>query len=57
MRSTVVIGATAAALTVAPLLAQQTFRTGVDLVHFAVVVTDKQGAPVTGLTPDDFELV
>jgi Ca-activated chloride channel family protein len=57
MRSTVVRGATAAALTVAPLLAQQTFRTGVDLVHFAVVVTDKQGAPVTGLTPDDFELV
>ena len=57
MRSTVVIGATAAALTVAPLLAQQTFRTGVDLVHFAVVVTDKQGAPVTGLTPDDFELL
>ena len=57
MRSTLVIGAAAAALTAVPLPAQQTFRTGVDLVHFAVVVTDKHGAPVTGLTPDDFELL
>jgi Ca-activated chloride channel homolog len=37
--------------------AQQTFRGGVDLVHFTVVVTDKQGVPVTGLKPEDFELV
>jgi Ca-activated chloride channel homolog len=36
--------------------AQQPFRTQVDLVHFGVVVTDKQGAPITGLTPDDFEV-
>lgn len=57
MRSTLVIGAAAAALTAVPMPAQQTFRTGVDLVHFAVVVTDKHGAPVTGLTPDDFELL
>ena len=57
MRSTLVIGAAAAALTTVSLPAQQTFRTGVDLVHFAVVVNDKQGAPVTGLTPDDFELL
>jgi Ca-activated chloride channel homolog len=57
MRSTLVIGALVAALTAVPLPAQQTFRTGVDLVHFAVVVTDKHGAPVTGLTPDDFDLL
>ena len=57
MRSTLVIGAAVAALTTVSLPAQQTFRTGVDLVHFAVVVTDKHGAPVTGLTPDDFELL
>jgi Ca-activated chloride channel homolog len=37
--------------------AQQTFRTEVDLVHFSLVVTDKQGAPITGLTADDFEVV
>jgi VWFA-related protein len=37
--------------------AGQTFRAGVDLVHFAVVVTDRQGVPVTGLTRDDFEVV
>ena len=36
--------------------AQQTFRTQVDLVHFGVVVTDKQGAPISGLTLDDFEI-
>jgi Ca-activated chloride channel family protein len=38
------------------LVAQQTFRTEVDLVHFAVVVTDKQGQPISGLTAADFEI-
>jgi len=37
--------------------AQQTFRAGVDLVHFSVVVTDKTGAPITGLKADDFEVL
>jgi Ca-activated chloride channel family protein len=37
--------------------AQQTFRVGVDVVHFGVVVTDKQGALIAGLTLDDFEVV
>ena len=35
----------------------QTFRVGVDLVHFAVVVTDKQGQPITGLGENDFEVL
>ena len=38
-------------------VAQQTFRAAVDVVHFGVVVTDKQGAIIAGLTPEDFEVV
>jgi VWFA-related protein len=45
-------------LTTAGLLhAQQVFRAEVDLVHFGVVVTDRSGAPVLGLTPADFQIV
>ena len=32
------------------------YRTGTNLVLVPVVVTDKQGLPVAGLTVDDFEL-
>jgi Ca-activated chloride channel homolog len=37
--------------------AQPVFRSGVDLVHFAVTVVDRRGTPITGLTRDDFEIV
>jgi Ca-activated chloride channel family protein len=37
--------------------AQQTFRAAVDLVHFGVTVVDKQGQPVVGLKPEDFEII
>jgi Ca-activated chloride channel family protein len=39
-------------------LAQQVpiFRSHADLVNFGVVVTDKQGTPITGLSADDFEI-
>ncbi|HEY0876457.1 MAG TPA: VWA domain-containing protein [Vicinamibacterales bacterium] len=37
--------------------AQQVFRAGIDLVHFGVVVTDRSGAPILGLTRDDFRIV
>jgi VWFA-related protein len=44
----------------AALLAQQTappvFRSGVEAVQMDVVVTDKDGKPVTGLTKEDFEI-
>jgi Ca-activated chloride channel family protein len=50
------------ALAVASLLAlgaaaQQRFKVGVDLVNFSVIVTDKQGAPITGLTAKDFDIL
>jgi VWFA-related protein len=35
----------------------QTFRAGVDLVHVPVVVTDKGGQPITGLSITDFEVL
>jgi Ca-activated chloride channel homolog len=53
-RAVLILGLTIATVTVAA--AQQTFRTAVDLVHFGVVVTDKQGSPISGLTADDFEI-
>jgi Ca-activated chloride channel family protein len=35
---------------------QPTFKVGVDLVHFGVTVTDKQGAPIRDLKAEDFEV-
>lgn len=50
----VMVLTTLAATTIAA--GQQPFRAGVDLVHFGVVVTDRSGVPITGLTADDFEV-
>lgn len=36
--------------------AAQTFRSDVDLVHFSIVVTDKQGVPIADLKAEDFEV-
>lgn len=41
----------------ATLAGQQRFKAGVDLIHFGVVVTDRSGAPIEGLTADDFEVL
>jgi Ca-activated chloride channel homolog len=58
LQASVTVAAAAVATTmVAAAGQQQPIRTGVDLVHFAVVVTDRQGAPITGLTADDFEVI
>jgi Ca-activated chloride channel homolog len=51
---TLIAAGAAASMTVA---GQQRFKAGVDLVHFSVIVTDKQGSPITGLKAEDFELV
>ena len=51
-----VLGAAAAATSLT-LAGQQRFKTSVDLVQFSVILTDKQGAPITGLTRDDFEIL
>lgn len=47
----------AALVTLTVLEAQRAIRVGVDLVHFGVSVVDRQGAPITGLTVDDFEVL
>ena len=51
--------AIAVLVTVAPavLPGQHPIRIGVDLVNFGVVVTDRRGAPISGLTKDDFEVI
>jgi Ca-activated chloride channel family protein len=36
---------------------QQRFKVGVDLVQFSVILTDKQGVPITDLKVGDFEVV
>lgn len=36
---------------------QPTFRTGIDFVRVDVIVTDRQGNPVTDLREEDFEIV
>jgi Ca-activated chloride channel family protein len=38
-------------------LGQRPIRVGIDLVHFGIVVTDRRGAPISGLTVDDFEVL
>ena len=54
MRAPVIVALATLTAAFAP---QQTFRAGVDLVHFSVVVSDKQGSPITGLKADNFEVI
>jgi len=49
--------AMAVALLPAVTRTQPVFRAGVDLVHFGVSVVDRRGEPVTGLGPDDFQIL
>jgi Ca-activated chloride channel family protein len=46
-----------AAALVAPALAQQQFRAGVDVVHLPVIVTGRNGELVRGLKAEDFEVL
>lgn len=54
----IIIATVFAVADVADLVAEQgPIRVGVDLVHFAVVVTDKEGEPVPDLRAEDFEVL
>ena len=55
LKPVLVTVAVLAALTTLP--AQQRFKASVDLVQFSVVLTDKEGAPITGLKQDDFQVL
>ena len=58
MRKAGFLAAALAALMIAAISGQQaTFRGGVDLVNVGVTVTDRRGAFLTDLTPDDFEIL
>ena len=52
-----IAAAVAVTVTAAVPSGQQVFRAGVDLVHFAVVVTDKAGQPIDALKAEDFEII
>ena len=45
------------AVTTLTLSGQQRFKAGVDLIQFSVILTDKQGTPITGLKSEDFEII
>jgi Ca-activated chloride channel homolog len=46
-----------AATLVAPVIAQQQFKAGIDLVHLPVIVTARNGELVRGLKVEDFEVL
>lgn len=55
LATVVVVGVTVAVSAQRP--QQPTFKAAVDLVNFGVMVVDKQGKPITGLKPEDFQIV
>lgn len=57
MARSLIVAILALGATVAVAAQHARFRASVDLVHFGVVVTDKQGAPIKGLKADDFEII
>lgn len=57
MRRVGLVGLVALAAASVAVTGQQRFRGGVDLVHFGVVVADRSGTPVTGLTVENFEVL
>jgi len=53
----VMVAAAALAIAGVTISAQQRIKSGVDVVNFSVILTDKQGAPITGLKQEDFEII
>ena len=57
MAKAVALALTAELLLAVALPAAQTFRTSTNVVEVQIVVSDRSGKPVPGLTRDDFEIV
>ncbi|HEX5214979.1 MAG TPA: VWA domain-containing protein [Vicinamibacterales bacterium] len=57
MPRTLAVGAAVGVLLTSVFPAAQTFRTSTNVVEVQIVVTDRSGKPVPGLTRDDFEIV
>ena len=53
----VMVAAAALAIAGVTISAQQRIKSGIDVVNFSVILTDKQGAPITGLKQEDFEII
>src|SRR6185503_7358715 len=55
--ATVAAGSSVLLVGQAPQEPSPTFRQGVEAVQLSVIVTDREGNPVSGLSEDDFEIL
>jgi Ca-activated chloride channel homolog len=57
LRTSCAVFGVIAVVAVTSVAGQQRIKAGVDLVSFSVILTDKQGSPITGLKAEDFDVI